>query len=75
MSGSMPPTLCPRPTRSSQADAALLLAEQVDAADQRTMPALMREWRAAMAELRAASTVAASVNPFDELRRRRERAG
>ena len=59
----------------AQADAALLLAEQVDAADQRTMPALMREWRAAMAEMRAASTAAASMNPLDELRRRRERTG
>lgn len=59
----------------SLADAALLLAEQIDAADQRTMPALMREWRAAMAELRAASKASASANPLDELRRRRERAG
>lgn len=55
--------------------AALLLAEQADAADQRALPALMREWRAAMAELRAASTATASANPLDELRRRRERAG
>lgn len=56
------------------ADAAILLAEHADAADARAVPALMREWRAAMAEARSAATVAAA-NPLDELRRRRERTG
>lgn len=61
---------------SALAEAALVLALQVDALpDPRTLPALTREWRATMAELRAAS-VGVSVNPLDELRRRRDsRAG
>ena len=55
------------------AEVALTLALQIDAlADPRTMPGLTREWRAAMAELRAMSTAAPVVNPLDELRRRRE---
>lgn len=54
----------------------LTLSLQIDAlADGRTLPNLTREWRAAMAELRA-SSVGVSANPLDDLRRRREsRAG
>ncbi len=59
---------------SGLAEVALTLALQIDAlADPRTMPGLTREWRAAMAELRALSVQQAPVvNPLDELRRRRE---
>ena len=62
---------------SALAEVALVLALQVDAlADPRTMPGLTREWRAAMAELRALTAVDAPVvNPLDELRRRREQRG
>lgn len=57
---------------SALAESALTLALQIDALpDPRTLPNLNREWRATMAELRAAS-VGVTVNPLDELRRRRE---
>lgn len=59
---------------SATSEVAVTLALSIDAlADPRTMPGLTREWRAAMADLRAASAQQSPVvNPLDELRRKRE---